>query len=140
MANKTEQTPAEGIMLTANFPDYKSYNIICSCHNPDDSIDMAVEVDEFGQPIITLYTTQRTEFWKNLVEWETYKINNPWLYCIANTIKSFLNGLFHRLKITRDVWVHGYVRYSSTTILSKQQGLNVAHTIINELNKFDEKS
>lgn len=137
------QTPAEGIMLTHDFGDSKFYKVECSCGNPDDVIEVIFEVEEgFGEVQLSFTTTQKTDWWKELAAWETYKIDNSWLYSIVNSVKSLINGFAHRLAITRDVWFKGYVTYSSTTMLTTQQALNFAETIkvaVKDIENFEKK-
>ena len=122
------QSPAEGIMLLDNFEKAKRYRIECSCGNPDDSIDVWIEVDE-TEIVLQFYTTQSTDWWEKLAYWNTFHIDNYWLYSIVNGIKSLINGFYHKIKITRDVWFNGHVCYESTTIMTKQQALNFAETV-----------
>ncbi len=137
------QTPAEGIMKTHDFGDSKFYKVECTCGNPDDAIEVILEVEEgFGEVQLSLTTIQKTDWWKELAEWETYKIDNPWLFSIVNSVKSLINGFAHRVAITRDVWFKGYVKYSSTTMLSQQQALNFAETIkvgVKDIENFQRK-
>lgn len=133
------QKPAEGIMMTHDFGDSKFYRVACTCGNNDDAIDFIVEVDEDIEEVqLSFTTTQKTDWWKELAPWETYKIDNSWIYSIVNSVKSLINGLYHRLSITRDVWVHGYVKYESTTFLSKQQALNLSQTIVTAIGDIED--
>lgn len=137
------QTPAEGIMKTHDFGDSKFYKIECTCGNADDSVELIIETeDDLPEIQVSLYTTQKTEWWKELFEWNVYKIDSPWLFSIAYSLKSLINGFTHRVAITRDVWFNGYVKYSSTIFMSKQQALNFAETIktaIKDVEEFDRK-
>ena len=137
------QTPAQGIMMTHDFGDSKFYKVECTCGNPDDAIEVILETEE-GLPEVQLSftTTQKTDWWKELAPWNTYKIDSPWLYSIVNSVKSLINGFAHRVTVTRNVWFKGYVSYSSTTYMSKQQALNLAETIkssIEDIEKFEKK-
>lgn len=125
----TPQEPAEGIMKTADAPKFKMYQIQCSCGSPDDAIDFSVTEDH-GEVIVETYTTQKTAWWKDPFKKNySFKIKNELLYNINYYVRGFLNGLAHRLSITWDVWVKGYVQYSQTTIMTPQQALNYSHTL-----------
>jgi len=121
------QTPAEGIMKTHEWGDSKYYHVACSCGNDDDSLELCIESDDMGVTV-THYTTQKTDWWTESVE-KDYNIKNPWLQEFDYFWKDLWNGLVTRLRITKDVWLHGYVKYQSTTIMTEQQALNYAETI-----------
>lgn len=136
------QEPAEGIMKTGDYNTCKSYEVNCSCGNADDTLSFFVEVDE-GTISVSTYTTQKTDWWtdyynKNAV----YQFKNPVVCYFNYVIRGFLNSLSHRLKLTYNIWVDGYVTYEQCTIMSKQQALNYANTLltaINSLNSTKEK-
>lgn len=136
------QIPAEGITLLAKYKDAIYYRVQCSCSNPDDNIEIMIERDEdIGEIIITLDATQKTHWWKTLADWDIHRIENQLLYWIANTTQSFINGLYQRLKITKEIWFDGYVKYRSSTLLSKQAALNMSEAIKNAIEELnDEKS
>ena len=115
------ETPAEGIMLTRNFPDAKFYTVECNCGNPDDSIDFVVELDSTGFITVVTSTKQKTHWWKDSAPY----LDNTRHY----RLKSFLNGLLHRLTVTWKIWTRGYVEYSQETIMTRQQALNYATVI-----------
>ena len=124
------QKPAEGISLAMDFGDSKHYRIDCSCGNEEDRINMMVELDEDLREIRVVFdSTHATEWWRELAPWDVYKIDNSWLFSIANSVKSLVNGLAHRLAVTRDVWFKGYVKIYTSTYMTKQQALNFAETI-----------
>ena len=136
----TPQTPAEGISLQAKFKESFHYRVTCSCGNPDCTSDICVEFDPDTEDFSIIFdTTQKTHFWKTLYDWEVHKIDNPILFWIANTTQSFINGLHQRLKITKDVWISGYVSYQSSTILSKQAALNMVEAIKNSIEELEKK-
>ena len=124
------QIPAEGIMKTHDFHNAFSYRVSCSCGNPDDTCEIFIEKDEdLDEFVITFSTTQKTHWWKTLVDWEIHKIDNPFWYQIVNFTQSLINGLYQRIKITKDVWISGYVEYQSSAIISKQTALNLAEAL-----------
>ena len=133
------QVPAEGIMKTHDFGDSKFFRIDCTCGNADDTIDMMVSYEEDIQEIeVHFDAIQQTDWWKTVASWDTYKIDNPWLYSIVNGIQCFINGFHHRLKVTKEVWFNGYVKYSGTTYLTKQQALNFAETIKRSIDEIEQ--
>ena len=121
------QAPAEGILKTHEWGDSKYYHVACSCGNDDDSLELCVEADDMGVTV-SHYTTQKTDWWTEHVE-KNYNIDNPWLQEFDWFWKDLWNGLSTRLRLTRDIWFHGYVKYQGTTIMSEQQALNYAETI-----------
>ena len=136
------QKPAEGIMLTHDFNDSKHYRIDCDCGNEDDHIEVSVCLDEFDEIIIEFEATQKTDWWKRVSKYNVYKIDNPWLFSIVNSLQELVNGIAHRLRVTRDVWFRGYVSYSSCTILSQQAALNFSSALssaVNEIEKHKKK-
>lgn len=120
----TPQTPAEGITLTRDFGDSKFYSIECSCGNPDDAIEFYVELDDDMMDVtVNTTTTQKTDYW-------TAKFNAPRrANAFVSGCYTFANALWTRLRLTKNIWIDGYVKYSSYTIMSKQQALNYAETL-----------
>lgn len=132
------QKPAEGISLVKDFGDSKHYRVDCTCGNPDDTIWVSLEIEEdLDELRIDIDVAHKTEWWKRLADWETYKIDNSWLYAIVNSAQELINGLHHRLVITRDVWVHGHVKYHSSTYMTKQQALNFSQMLIDSIDELE---
>lgn len=121
------EKPAEGILKTHDFGDSKWYKVVCSCGNDDDAIDFEVEADEFGITVHT-YTTQKTDYWTEAVS-KRYNIDNAWYQEFDWFWKDIWNGFVTRLQLTKTIWWDGYIKYQSTTIMSKQQALNYAETL-----------
>lgn len=121
------QTPAEGILKTGDFGDSKYYAVHCSCGNNDDQLDFCVEADDHGVSVQT-FVTQKTDYWTEDVK-KRYDIDNQWLQEFDWFWKDIWNGFCTRLRLTRDVWIRGYVKYQSTTIMTEQQALNYAETL-----------
>ena len=121
------QIPAEGIMKTNDFGNSKWYKVVCSCGNDDDSIEFEVEADSIGVTVTT-YNTQKTDWWTETVE-KRYDIENPWLQEIDWFWKDVVNSIASRLKLTWQIWRHGYIKYQSTTIMTEQQAINYAETL-----------
>lgn len=128
------EKPARGIMLTHEFHDSKFFRVECTCGNSDDAIDFIIEIEDDLQEIqLSTDIIHKTPFWKELAPWDTYKIDNFFLYSIVNFIKGLINGFHHRLVITKEVWFNGYVKYQSTTFMTKQQTLNYAQALIDSV-------
>ena len=136
------ETPALGILKTYDFGDAMYYTIVCQCGNPDDMIDFSVEL-EADERYITMNTefTPKTAYWKRLLD-DNSKFTNSWLWDIDYTARCMINGFYHRVMITWEVWIRGYVKYHQTTIMTEQQALNYAATIhksIQDLRKFKQQ-
>ena len=97
------QTPAEGILLRKDFGDAKIYQVVCECGDDTHSHDVWVEPDDHNITVTT-YTQQKTNWWTH-------------------------NGLWTRLKLTWQLWIHGYIKYEASIIMSRQQALNYANTL-----------
>lgn len=121
------QTPAEGILKTHDWGDSKMYKVVCLCGNDEDSFEFEVEADESGVTVTT-YTTQKTDWWTNAVD-KRYDIENPWLQEFDWFWKDVWNGLITRLRLTKNIWLDGYVKYQSTTVMTEQQALNFSDTL-----------
>lgn len=135
------QTPAEGISLQGKYEDSSYYRVPCECGSPDDEIRFCVEFEHDTKEITVIFETkQKTLYWKTLVDWEIHKIDNPILYWIVNGAQSFINGLHQRLKITKDVWISGYVDYYSSTIIKRQTALNMVEAIKNTIEELEKKN
>lgn len=133
------QKPAEGISLTAKFEDSVFYRVDCQCGNPDDAIDFIVEIDSDVQQVtVSTHTTQKTPWWNEVVK-PRYDIDNEFLQGVNWFWSGFINGLFTRLKLTWNVWVHGYVNYESYTCMNKQQATNYAHALANAVRELDKQ-
>lgn len=133
------QKPAEGISLQKDFGNSKFYTVPCSCGNPDDEIDFSVEVEDWGEITVNTYTKQKTSWWDDpFTQNKSYDYDKEWQYHVNYWLRGVLNGLVHRLKITWQVWVKGYVEYSQTTIMSKQQAVNYAATLNQAISDLEE--
>jgi hypothetical protein len=134
------QEPAEGITKTAQYPGYESYQVPCICGNPDDTIEFTVENDDC-EVIVSTYTLQRTPWWEDpFKRHSSFSIDNELLYQINYYVRGFLNAISHRVKITWNVWVHGYVEYSQTTIMKPQQALNFSEVLKNSVHRVTQKN
>jgi hypothetical protein len=132
------QTPAEGIWITKEFPNALFFNVACECGNDDDQIQFEIEIDD-NQISLNMWTKQQTQWWKDPFN-NNAKFKGPaWLWNINYSVRWWLNSLHHRCKVTWIVWTKGYVEYEQTTLLSKQQTLNLAYVLLNTVNKYEEK-
>ena len=123
------QEPAEGIMQTYNYPNFRTYHIECACADPDDAIDFIVE-ESHGEIVIQTSTTQKTSWWDDpFKKRQSFDIKSELLFNINYYVRGFLNALAHRLCITWDVWVKGHVKYSQTTIMTPQQAINYSNVL-----------
>jgi hypothetical protein len=121
------QTPAEGILKTNDYGDSKWYQVVCGCGQPDHTVTVEVEADDSGVSVNT-YATVKTDYWTESVK-KRYDIDSPWLQEWDWFWKDLVNGFFTRLRLTWDIWIKGYVRAETTTLMSEQQAINYAHTL-----------
>lgn len=139
-ARLTPQTPAEGIMQTHKFNDSVFYSVNCSCGSDDHTMDISISYEKAVDDIVVeFYSKQKSLYWQKVAEWNVYNIDNPWLFSIVYFIQGFVNGLGHRLKVTKNLWINGYIEYQSDTIMSKQTALNMAEAIKNTIEELDKK-
>ena len=121
------QTPAEGILLRKDFGDTKSYVVECECGCGEHAHHVWVEADEGGVTVQT-FVELKTDWWTETVE-KRYDIDNNLAQWYDWFWKDIWNGLITRLRLTRDIWFHGYVKYEATLIMNQQQTLNYAETL-----------
>jgi hypothetical protein len=121
------QTPAEGILLHKDWGDSKMYHAVCECGSDSCTHTLDVEADNFNITV-TIYTEQLTDCWSTHAE-PKYDINNPWLQEFDWFWKGLWNGLVRRLRLTRDIWFNGHVKYQGTLIMNEQMALNYAETL-----------
>lgn len=133
------QPPSEGIMMNYEYPDVKAFSVACTCHNPDDTINVLVETDEFGEITVLFDIEAKTKWWKGLAPWNTYKIDNPILYFFVNSTKELVNGLHQRITLTWKLWVNGYLPYNANIILNKQRALNFAESLKTAVEELEKK-
>jgi len=121
------QTPAEGILLHRDYGDMKFYTVTCDCGCDKHSHQICVEADDSGVTVQT-YTTQKTDWWTEGIG-KRYDINNKIFQWYDWFWKDCWNSLCTRLRLTRDIWFKGYVKYEATLIMTEQQALNYAETL-----------
>jgi len=132
----TPQEPAVGIMKTGDFGNALFYKVECSCGNPDDEVEFEIEADEHGI-ILNTFFTPKSPYWLELVP-STSGFDSSWLWGIDYSIRCLINSLYHRVKITWEVWTTGYVKCYQTTIMSEQQALNYGSTLIKSISDLKE--
>lgn len=131
------QIPAEGILKTNDWGNSRVYKVTCECGNSEHEHNVWVEADE-GSVNVNIYTTVKTNFWSESKK-PKYDINNIWLQEFDWFWKGLYNGLVRRLKLTKSIWVKGYVDYETTISMTQQQALNYADTLksaIIDVSKF----
>jgi hypothetical protein len=126
------QLPAEGILTISDYGTSKIYKVDCTCGNEDDAITFEVDVDDYYNITVNTWTVQKTSWWDDPFK-QTESINkldpySSW-WTINYFVRAWLNSIAHRCKITWQVWTKGYVRYNSSTIMTRQQALNYAATL-----------
>lgn len=135
------QKPAMGILKHYDYGDLICYQIPCSCMNKDDEMTMTIEIDDGGEITVNTDIKPKSPYWRNFVS-ESSSFSNSILWNIDISCRSFINGLYHRLNITWQLWTKGYVQYYHTIIMNKQQAFNYAETIkqsIIDVQNFKEK-
>jgi hypothetical protein len=125
------QTPAEGILKTNDWGDSKVYKVICECGQPDHEHNIWVEADESGVNV-NIYTTVKTDCWSEELK-PKYDIDNVWLQEFEWFWKGLYNTLVRRLKLTKSIWVKGYVDFETTISMDEQTALNYSTTLTNAI-------
>lgn len=121
------QIPAEGILKTNDWGNTRVYKVVCECGSSDHEHNVWVEADD-GSVNVNIYTTVRTDCWSESQK-PKYDIDNIWLQEFDLFWKGLYNGLVRRLKLTKSIWVKGYVDYETTISMTQQQALNYADTL-----------
>lgn len=62
------ETPASGILKTAEFGKYRSYHIHCDCGSPECAHEVSVEADDINVTV-QFYFTLRSK-WYNMSRWK----------------------------------------------------------------------
>ena len=121
------QTPAEGILKTGDWGHSKMYQAVCECTSDDCTHTLDIEADEWGVTV-NVYTIQHTDFWNENIK-PKFDIDSAWLQEVHWFWTGLWNGLINRLRLTRDIWFKGHVKYQGTLILKEQAALNYAETL-----------
>ena len=96
----TPQSPAEGILKRNDWGDTKMYNVTCSCCGADCEHNVFVEADNHSVSVTT-YTRQKTKWWE-----------------------------LNRFQIIWRLLTRGYIEYEASIIMTEQQTVNYAHTLL----------
>jgi hypothetical protein len=130
------QAPAQGILLHRDYGDAKVYEIPCDCQNCNHSHKVWVEAEDTGITVTT-YTTQETDWWTESVA-KRYDIACPVLQEIDWFWKNLYNSIATRIRLTWQIWRHGYVKYEASLIMTQQQALNYAETLKSAVKDVEE--
>lgn len=118
------EKPATGILLEKDFGDSKFYSISCDCGNPDDTIKVNVDSED-GYVTVHHWVKVKTDWWSSPTKFY------------------FLNSLIHRVKLTWQLWIRGYLEYEAYTMMTKQQAFNYAYTLnqaVKDVEEFRKKT
>jgi hypothetical protein len=123
------QIPATGILIQNDWGDAKRYRIACDCGCAYSDHDVWIEADA-GAVSVSISTTQKTDYWTENIK-KRYDIDNKLAQWFEWFWKDIWNGLITRIRLTKDLWLHGYVKYEGAIIMNKSQALNYAETMKN---------
>jgi hypothetical protein len=128
------QKAAQGLMLIREREDYKLYKVECQCTDPDHAVTFEVSAEDWDEVNLSITTRQQTAHWSDpFNEFGGYhdasKWKPQWLKEMEMDVRSFLNGVHHRVAVTYQLWRKGYIEYHSDTILNSQQALNLSATL-----------
>ena len=105
------QEPAEGIMITGNYTNSRSYLVECECSDPSHAAHMYIEADNDTKDVtLEFYVSTRTPDWKS--------------------------G-FSRIKTAWNVLTKGYHESENHLVLNQQSAINLAKTIENTIKQFE---
>ena len=118
------QSPADGVMKLGQYSTGTLLRVACTCG--DESHDHTIDVEkDCDSVVVSIYTRQTSKFWESVIE-NRYDINNRALELAQWKWADIVNGLWHRVKQTYQLWVKGYIEFESSLILTEQQALNYA--------------
>ena len=101
------EKPAEGILKQNDFGNSKFYRISCQCGDPQHDITLEVEAEDTGVNV-NHYVKVKTDWWSK---------PTPFYW---------LNSIIHRVKLTWNIWIKGYLELESSTMMTEQQTFNYA--------------
>jgi len=122
------QIPAEGISEAAPIGDSREFRIVCACGDPAHTHTLVVDQDG-DVSTVTIYADLTTDYWNSPFK-ARYDIKNVFLSRFDWYWKGTLNSIINRLRVTRDVWVHGHAKYEATFLLTAQAATNYAAAIM----------
>jgi uncharacterized protein YchJ len=123
----TPQDPAQGILLHRDYGKAMTYIVACDCGNGDCEHQVWIEAEDTGVTVCT-YTTQKTDFWSEAVQPDC-TIDDDVMRWYNWFWTGLWNGLVRRLKLSKDIWIHGYVKYEASLMMNEQQALNYAEVL-----------
>jgi hypothetical protein len=104
------QKPAEGILMSNDFGNTKTYIVTCDCCRSDCVHNVWVESDGSGTVSVTIYNKLKTRWWES-----------------------------SRWTLAWRLLTQGYLEYEADIMMSEQQALNYADTLksaIKDVKKF----
>lgn len=137
------QEPILGISKVYDYGTSKCYKVDCQCGSDDHSITMDIEKDDdLSDVVVNTYVTVSTSYWDETVSLSSlcHKIENTFLYNIAYFWISMFNSLVRKVKLTYNIWIDGYVKFSTSTIMTKNQAKNFADTINHAIDTIEENN
>lgn len=105
------QIPAEGIMKISDHGISQSYAISCMCADPDDTLQMYVQADDFGVSV-------------------NHVINVRVSNSITHDKHAWFHSILYKIRLTYRIWATGQLRYTGETIMTAQQTVNYAETLV----------
>lgn len=132
------QNPAQGILLARESAGYKQYVVVCDCGCKQNDHTVFVEAEDDTVSVHT-YTEQTTDYWNTPLALR-YDIDNDMLQYLDWAVKGFINSVWHRLKLTKDVWFDGFLKYEACIIMNKQQATNYAATLNDAVNSMQRRN
>lgn len=101
------EVPATGISKVSESKSHSTFNVQCDCSDPEHSIMLDIEREDVFTTL-SIYVTTELPFWQRN---------------------------FNRLKIAFQVLFTGRFKAERCLILQEQQAINLAHAILNGINK-----
>ena len=102
------EKPAQGVLLLHDWGHSKMYKAVCECTSDDCTHTIDVEADDHDVTV-TIYTTQRTNFWSK-----------------------------HRWQHLWKLLIKGYTEFEASIVLKKQVALNYANVLQSAVKDVEE--
>ena len=109
------QTPAQGIMLTKDWSDAKTFHVECECTDPDHAVQMWVETDldkDIDAINVSFYVKTTNAFWK-----EGYS----------------------RIRAAWEILTKGVHQQEHHLLLDQQSAINFAGAITNSIKELEKR-
>lgn len=103
------QKPAEGILMSRDYGDTKTYIVPCDCCGSDCVHNVWVSADGPGTISVTIYNKLKTKWWK-----------------------------FNRFQLIWTLLTKGYIEYEADILMTEQQALNYAETLKSAIKDVEE--